>query len=44
MYSDRIRGLQQRIPKPGEPGKTGGAVRKSPVPGGLHHHYYRQAV
>ena len=37
-------GIQQQIPKTGEPGKTGGAVRKSPVLGGLHHHYYRQAA
>ncbi len=32
-------GIQQQIPKPGEPGKTGYAVRKSAVLGGLHHHY-----
>jgi len=38
------RGIQQQIPKPGEPGKAGGAVRKSAVLGGLHHHYYRQAA
>ena len=37
-------GIQQQIPKPGEPGKTGGAVCMSPVLGGLHHHYYRQAA
>jgi len=37
-------GIQQQIPKTGEPGNTGGAVRKSPVLGGLHHHYYRQAA
>jgi hypothetical protein len=37
-------GIQQQIPKPGEPEKTGGAVRKRAVLGGLHHHYYRQAA
>jgi len=37
-------GIQQQIPKPGEPEKTGGAVRKSVVLGGLHHHYYRQVA
>jgi hypothetical protein len=37
-------GEQQRIPKPGESEKTGGAVRKSAVLGGLHHHYYRRAA
>ena len=37
-------GIQQQIPKPGEPEKTGGAVRKSAVLGGLHHHYYSQAA
>ena len=37
-------GIQQQIPKPDEPEKTGGAVRKSAVLGGLHHHYYRQAA
>ncbi len=37
-------GLQQQIPNPGEPEKTGGAVCRSAVLGGLHHHYYRQAV
>jgi hypothetical protein len=37
-------GIQQQIPKPGEPEKAGGAVRMSPVLGGLHHHYYRQAA
>jgi hypothetical protein len=37
-------GIQQQIPKPGQPGKAGGAVRKSAVLGGLHHHYYRQAA
>ncbi len=37
-------GIQQQIPKPGEPEKTGSAVRKSAVLGGLDHHYYRQAA
>jgi len=37
-------GIRQQIPKPGEPEKTGGAVCMSPVLGGLHHHYYRQAA
>ena len=37
-------GIQQQIPKPGEPEKTGGAVCRSAVLGGLHHHYYRQAA
>jgi transposase InsO family protein len=34
-------GIQQQIPKKGEPGKAEDAVRKSAVQGGLHHHYYR---
>lgn len=37
-------GIQQQIPKPDEPEKIGGAVRKSAVLGGLHHHYCRQAA
>jgi hypothetical protein len=37
-------GILQQIPKLGEPEKTGGAVRKSAVLGGLHYHYYRQAA
>ena len=37
-------GLQQQIPNPGEPKKIGGAVCRSAVLGGLHHHYYRQAA
>ena len=37
-------GIQQRIPKPGEPEKTVGPVCMSLVLGGLHHHYYRQAA
>lgn len=38
------RGIQQQIPKPGEPDKTGGVVRESAVLGGLHHHCCRQAA
>ena len=41
---NQVQRIQQQIPKTGEPGNTGGAVRKSPVLGGLHHHYYRQAA
>ena len=37
-------GIQQEIPKAGEPEKAGGAVCMSPILGGLHHHYYRQAA
>jgi transposase InsO family protein len=37
-------GIQQQIPKTGEPGRAEDAVRKSAVLGGLHHHYYRQAA
>jgi hypothetical protein len=37
-------GIQQQIPKPGEPEKIGGPVCMSSVLGGLHHHYYRQAA
>jgi transposase InsO family protein len=37
-------GLQQGIPRPGEPGITSGAIRESAVLGGLHHHYFRQAA
>ena len=38
------RGIQQQIPKPGEPEKNEGAVCRSSVLGGLHHHYFRQAA
>jgi hypothetical protein len=37
-------GIQQGIPRPGELGITSGAIRKSAVLGGLHHHYFRQAA
>ena len=37
-------GIQQRIPKTGQPEKIGGPVCMSPVLGGLHHHYYRHAA
>lgn len=37
-------GIQQQIPKPGEPEKMGGPVCRSPILGRLHHHYYRQAA
>jgi hypothetical protein len=37
-------GIQQQIPRPGESERTDGAVRKSAVLGGLHHHYFRQAA
>lgn len=37
-------GLQQQIPIPVESKKIGGAVCRSAVLGGLHHHYYRQAA
>jgi transposase InsO family protein len=37
-------GIQQQIPNPGEPEKTGGAVWRSAVLDGLHHHYFRQAA
>ena len=36
--------LKQGIPRPGEPEKTRGAVLKSAVRGGLHHHYFRHAA
>jgi putative transposase len=37
-------GIQQQVPKPGEPEKKEGAVCRSAVLGGLHYHYYRQAA
>jgi putative transposase len=37
-------GIQQQIPNSGEPEKTGGAVCRDAILGGLHHHYYRQAA
>ena len=37
-------GIQQQIPKTGQPEKIGGPVCMSPVLGGLHHHYYRHAA
>jgi hypothetical protein len=37
-------GIQQQIPNSGELEKTGGAVCRSAVLGGLHHHYFRQAA
>jgi hypothetical protein len=37
-------GIQQQIPKPGEPEKIVGPVCMSPVLGGLHHHPYRQVA
>jgi transposase InsO family protein len=37
-------GIQQQIPKPGELEKKCGAVCRSGVLGGLHHHYYRRAA
>jgi hypothetical protein len=37
-------GIQQMIAKSSKSEKTGGAVCKSAVLGGLHHHYYRQAA
>ena len=37
-------GIRQQIPKPGELEKKCGAVCRSGVLGGLHHHYYRQAA
>ncbi len=40
----RHRGIQQQIPKPGEPERTRGHIRKSAVLGGLHHHYSRLAA
>jgi hypothetical protein len=36
-------GIRQQIPKPGELEKKCGAVCRSGVLGGLHHHYYRRA-
>ena len=37
-------GIQQQIPKPGEAQRTAGPIRKTPVLGGLHHHWSRQAA
>ena len=37
-------GIHQQIPKPGEPKRRSGSIRKSAVLGGLHHHYFRQAA
>jgi hypothetical protein len=37
-------GILQQIPNPGEADITGGPIRKSAVPGGLRHHYSRQAA
>jgi len=37
-------GIGQQIPKPGELEKKGGAVCRSAVLDGLHHHYYRRAA
>jgi hypothetical protein len=37
-------GIQQQVPKPGEPETKDGAVCRSAVLGGLHHHYFRQAA
>jgi len=36
--------IQQQIPKLGEPEKNEGAVCRSSVLCGLHHHHYRQAA
>ena len=37
-------GIQQQIPKPGKLERRCGAVCRSAVLGGLHHHYFRQAA
>ena len=37
-------GIHQQIPQPGEPQRTAGPICKTPVLGGLHHHYSRQAA
>ncbi len=37
-------GIRQQIPKPGEQEKKGGAICRSAVLGGLHHHYYKQVA
>jgi putative transposase len=37
-------GIQQQIPRRTELGIISGAIRKSAVLGGLHHHYHRQAA
>jgi hypothetical protein len=44
LWKHKINLSTEQIPKPGEPGKTGGAVCKNAVLGGLHHHYDRRAV
>jgi putative transposase len=37
-------GIRQQIPKPGEAQRTARPICKTPVLGGLHHHYFRQAA
>ena len=37
-------GIRQQIPKPREPERRSGPIRKTAVLGGLHHHYFRQAA
>ena len=37
-------GIRQQIPKPGELGKKVGAICRSAVLGGQHHHYHSQAA
>ena len=37
-------GINQQISKPGEAQRTAGPICKTPVLGGLHHHYFRQAA
>ena len=37
-------GIRQQVPKPGEAQRTAGPICKTPVLGGLHHHYFRQAA
>ena len=37
-------GIHQQIPKPGEAQRAAGPICKTPVLGGLHHHYFRQAA
>jgi hypothetical protein len=37
-------GIRQQIPKHAELEKRGGAVCRSAVLGGLHHHYFRRAA